>query len=183
MNLVKSVLVVSVIFSALFAEARSVKMKGAYQADLEKPTFTKNARLSSFQRISNRFAGASVYLSVNLRDVEDNYLVVTVYQKSRCIENRCFGLPAPVSLKVPYQKMELNSCGARVYSGVQDDRESGGRLTEITLVDNGTNHCRYLIAIPATEVTVKEKTDKLAPSGRSYEAITEFAGDKLITLE
>jgi len=61
-------------------------------------------------------------------------------------------MPAPIEITVPLRSVETGGCGEKVFSGSKDLRPVDGGLSQLIVVSNTHNFCKYLVAIPATTV-------------------------------
>jgi hypothetical protein len=61
-------------------------------------------------------------------------------------------MPAPIEITVPLNSVKTGGCGETIFSGSKDLRPVDGGLSQLTVVSNARNFCKYLVAIPATTV-------------------------------
>lgn len=58
-------------------------------------------------------------------------------------------LPAPLFVNLPIVKVKTNTCGAKVLVAEEDKLPVDGAYKKLTITDNSTNHCNYVLPIPA----------------------------------
>jgi hypothetical protein len=87
-------------------------------------------------------------------DLGNQDLNLTLFPRSNCPpEMACAAvMPAPVVFDVALTSVSKGDCQQTIYKGIKDLTPVDGARTEITVIDNSTNTCMYLVAIPATEV-------------------------------
>lgn len=95
---------------------------------------------------SNPHSGSIVH------DSNKNMLSLTiVFAGHRCLPGLfCTGdIPPALFVSLPIVRVKMSSCGAKVLIAEKNKLSMDGVLKRLTITDNSTNHCKYVVPVPA----------------------------------
>jgi hypothetical protein len=97
---------------------------------------------------------------VELKMLGENQIVVTLnHVQPLCQPGKfCSQIRYPVlTFTADTIVKSVGTCNTTVYTATTDLRRVDGALTKITVVDHQTDTCKYLVAVPPTQVTVEQE--------------------------
>lgn len=141
MKLYQTIVAICLIFGNQIAHADTLKTSEFVELD----RIELDQNLPYMEHVN----GGTVILNHEGREV-----TLTLTRKFHCPEGQICTqvMPKPVVIRLPIKHQFENSCGAYVYIAEYDARARGGELQTLSLVDHRNDQCRYLIAVPITEV-------------------------------
>ncbi len=106
-------------------------------------------------------------------------ITVLVQRKFECPGKKLCAqtMPAVVSYEFRMTDLRYDTCGARVYVGIDDRTSIGGERKQITVTDRTSETCASIGIIADTEAVIE--TEWVAPSGQLIQGRSILEGTRL----
>ena len=130
------------------AQANATSMKRYLEADLTSFRFQPGSVLAN-----RRINGGNVQI-----DFMAKTITLTLNPAFHCPAGAACALvmPAPQVVTLPLTKVTTGHCNQNIFIARENNLPVDGIDQTLTVIDNSNNHCKYLVAIPATEVRLHQ---------------------------